>query len=67
MSNPFKKITKNSEETKMKWEGVKTGSKISTTACKCCGAPRPKNTDLTNCDYCGFKFMDIDTKIKSDT
>jgi len=68
MSNPFKKIAKNAESTKSEtqWKGSKKNATVKSTTCQQCGAPRPKNTDLTTCDYCKFKFMDIDVVIKSD-
>lgn len=66
MGNPFKKITKNSEETKKKWDSEKVASEVSSKKCTGCGAPRPKNTNLTTCDYCGLKFMDINDVIKPD-
>jgi len=66
MSNPFKKITKNAETSKKKWDGIRTEATSSTKTCKGCGAPRPKKTNLTTCNYCGFTFMDIDVEIKAD-
>ena len=65
MSNPFKKITKNAIDSKKDWGGHKT-SKTETRKCENCGAARPKETNLTTCDYCGFKFMTINTVIKTD-
>lgn len=69
MSNPFKKIADNSKTSKNKsqFKDSKTSSEVSSNTCGQCGAPRPKNTNLTTCDYCGFRFMDIDTIVKSDT
>lgn len=67
MPNPFKKIIKNTEESEQAYKrGAKITSKIKTRVCENCGAPRPTNTNLTTCDYCGFKFMDIDAEIKAD-
>jgi len=68
MSNPFKKIAKNAESNKSEkqWKGAKNSSNVESRTCEQCGAPRVKNTNLTTCDYCGFKFMDIDSTIKSD-
>ena len=66
MSNPFKKIIKNSNETKKKWSEEKKESSTNTRKCEGCGAARPKDTNLTTCDYCGFKFMTIETIIKTD-
>jgi len=65
MANPFKKITKNANESKKDWGGNKT-SETSTRKCEGCGAARPKDTNLTTCDYCGFKFMTITNEIKTD-
>ena len=68
MSNPFKKISKNAEEstnTEYYYEVTK-GSKVSSKQCDSCGAPRPKNTDLTSCDYCKTPFMSITKKITTD-
>ena len=68
MSNPFKKIAKNAESTKSEkqWKDAKTSSSVASRTCEQCGAPRPKDANLTTCSYCKFKFMDIDTVIKSD-
>lgn len=66
MSNPFKKIINNSNTTKKIWSEEKIESKTDTKKCNSCGAARPKETNLTTCDYCGFKFMTIDAKIKTD-
>ncbi len=67
MSNPFKKIIKNTEESKPTYkEGIKTSSGIKTRTCPNCKAPRPVNTNLATCDYCGFQFMDVDVEIKAD-
>jgi len=65
MSNPFKKIIKNSGDTQKKWERRETLD-ILTKKCPDCGAARPKDTNLTTCDYCGYKFMKINEKIKPD-
>lgn len=69
MSNPFKKISKNAEQSKnsMYTHEIRTDAKVSTRQCNSCGAPRPKNTDLTSCNYCNTSFMDIDETINSDT
>ncbi len=66
MSNPFKKIVKNATETKKIWGDERKESKTDSRKCEGCGAARPKDTNLTTCDYCGFKFMTIDTVIKTD-
>ncbi|HHC78347.1 MAG TPA: hypothetical protein ENK46_00585 [Flavobacteriia bacterium] len=65
MSNPFKKIVNNANETQKKWERNET-SGTDTRKCENCGAARPKDTNLTTCDYCGFEFMSIDNEIKTD-
>lgn len=67
MANPFKKIIKNTEESSQAYKrGSKTTSEIKTRMCENCKAPRPADTNLTTCDYCGFKFMNIDQEIKTD-
>lgn len=66
MSNPFKKITKNSESTKKQWDSFKETSSVNAKQCSACGAPRPKKTNLTTCDYCGSIFMNIAIEIKAD-
>lgn len=68
MSNPFKKIASNAEVTKNKNlnKDFKTSSNVNSRTCEQCGAPRPKDTNLVECDYCGFKFMNINVTIKSD-
>lgn len=68
MPNPFKKIVKNTEESKqlLYKKGVKTTSEVKTRICENCKAPRSIDTDLTTCDYCGFEFMSIDIEIKPD-
>ncbi|MDF4202575.1 hypothetical protein PXD56_06405 [Maribacter sp. SA7] len=65
MSNPFKKIVKNANETHKDW-GTNSNSKTSSRKCENCGAARPKDTNLTTCDYCDFKFMNIHNEIKTD-
>lgn len=65
MSNPFKKTIKNANETQKKWKRNET-SETKSRKCEGCGAARPKDTNLTICDYCGFKFMTIDVEIKID-
>ena len=66
MSNPFKKTVKNANETKKKWGEARENSKTFTRKCEGCGAARPKDTNLTTCDYCGFKFMTIENEIKTE-
>ena len=65
MTNPFKKIIKTANSTQKKYEKIEESS-MSTTTCSNCGAGRPLDTNLTTCDYCGFKFMDIKAQIKTD-
>jgi len=68
MANPFKKIAKNAKNTKSKSisEAEKKEAKIESRTCEQCGAPRPKNTNLTTCAYCGYEFMIIDAAIQPD-
>ena len=66
MSNPFKKITDNSEKTKKKWDFIKETSNVNSKLCNSCGAPRPKKTNLTTCAYCDSQFMNIQEQIISD-
>ena len=68
MANPFKKITKKSEDTKsdLYQKGVTTETKTSARCCDCCGAPRPKNTNLAHCDYCKQVFMENVENFKAD-
>jgi Zn finger protein HypA/HybF involved in hydrogenase expression len=63
MTNPFKNIAKTANETQKAYEKRETSESESRT-CQNCGAARPKDTNLTTCGYCGFKFMDIDADIK---
>jgi len=69
MSNPFKKIGANAEATKNKQQqqADKQTASVDLRSCPQCGAPRPKNTDLRECDYCQFQFMNIDIKVNPDT
>ncbi|MGG6232361.1 hypothetical protein [Tenacibaculum sp. SDUM215027] len=67
MSTPFKKIIKNTKENEAWYKDKeKNTSDIKSRVCKNCKAPRPVDTNLTTCDYCGFKFMDINVRIKPD-
>lgn len=66
MSNPFKKITTNANKSKKKWKEDREVSSTIVRKCEGCGAARPRDTNLTTCDYCGFKFMDIHSTIKTD-
>ena len=66
MSNPFKKITDNANKTKKIWGTECDASSTDSRKCENCGAARPKDTNLTTCDYCGFKFMTIKNEIKTD-
>lgn len=61
MKNPFDKIKKKTDETALKWE-TKENSSIETKTCKTCGAPRPKNTNIVICDFCGNNFMNMNTQ-----
>lgn len=64
MANPFKKTTKNANDTQKKWDDERAESKSDTRRCENCGAARPSDTNLTTCDYCGFKFMELSEIIK---
>jgi len=64
MGNPFKKITKNANETQIVYGNENENSSSKTRKCEGCGAARPADTNLTTCDYCGFKFMTIDSEIR---
>lgn len=66
MANPFKKITNNANTTKKVYGTERTHSKTKTRKCEGCGAARPSDTNLTTCDYCGFKFMPIEGEINVD-
>lgn len=66
MANPFKKITDNANKTQKVYGEKRNTSETKTRKCEGCGAARPKDTNLTTCDYCGFKFMTIDNEIKTD-
>lgn len=66
MSNPFKKITSNANENKKQWGEERKTSETITRKCEGCGAARPKETNLTTCDYCGFKFITTNEIIKLD-
>lgn len=59
MSNPFKKITSNAENSKSEIYDKEKRSETSVSSRKCnsCGAPRPKNSNLEKCDYCRLPFM----------
>lgn len=63
MANPFKKTTNNANKSKKIYGTERKNSETKTRKCKGCGAARPADSNLTTCDYCGFKFMDIDEKI----
>ena len=69
MSNPFKKITANSQNSKSSLysSGEKGIATSYTLACLNCGAPRPKNSNLATCDYCKSPFMNTNTVVKSDS
>jgi len=63
MNNPFKKIADNAKETSKKWENYKNAPTLHTVACPRCGAPRPVNTNVGTCDYCHYKFMNIEVMV----
>lgn len=69
MTNPFKKITTNAETTKGKsqYQQQRFDTVVDTKTCFSCGAPRPKNTNLVQCDYCRTRFMDDVGEFKSDS
>ena len=64
MINPFKKTVNNANKTKKVYGDEHETSKTETRKCKNCGAVRPADSNLTTCDYCGYKFMNIDEEIK---
>jgi hypothetical protein len=64
MSNPFKKISDTSRETAKKWDNTKITPAVQTITCPQCAAPRPVNTNIASCAYCGFRFMDLTVIIK---
>jgi len=61
--NPFSRYKKNAKDTQKKWGEHKQKSNSYNQTCKQCGAARPKDSNLIICDYCGYKFMDIDGQI----
>ncbi len=63
MSNPFRKIADISKDTAKKWESTRDASGVETRTCGQCGAPRPVNTNIAACTYCGFTFMDTEVFI----
>lgn len=69
MSNPFKKITANSQNSKTSLysSGEKIAATSYTLACATCGAPRPKKSNLATCDYCKSPFMNTNTVINADS
>ncbi|HHH49633.1 MAG TPA: hypothetical protein ENK52_01495 [Saprospiraceae bacterium] len=66
MANPFKKTIKNANESKKIYGDERKNAETKTRKCEGCGAARPVDTNLTTCDYCGFRFMDFDGEIKID-
>jgi len=66
MANPFKKTTNNANKSKKIYGSERENSETETKKCKGCGAARPADTNLTTCDYCGYKFMDIDGEVTVD-
>lgn len=69
MANPFKKITKNAEDSKSQLHdsGQRKQTGVASKSCATCGAPRPKDTNLVRCDYCKTSFMENVTSFKSDS
>lgn len=65
MSNPFKKITKTADESKKVWDSTLTTSAVETRDCENCGSARPSDSDLRNCAYCGFQYMDLDAEVRN--
>lgn len=63
MKNPFDRLAKNSKESAKKWKNVKDAHRITSICCEQCGAPRPINTDIAKCAYCGHRFMLIEKRI----
>ena len=66
MSNPFKKIALNSQDTKSTFfdQNINENASNETLTCKGCGAPRPFKSDLSQCQYCRATFMNIKTIIE---
>jgi len=69
MSNPFKKITKNSVASRnaINEKGQVKTTKVASVCCETCGAPRPKDTNLVVCDYCRQPFMAAVKNFKADS
>ncbi|PST83667.1 hypothetical protein C7T94_14130 [Pedobacter yulinensis] len=63
-SNPFRKIADNAKKTSKKWVNIKAESTLDTVVCPRCGAPRPVNTNVSSCDYCHYKFMNVEVLVK---
>ncbi len=63
MANPFKKTINNANKTKKVYGTERESSETKTRKCESCGAARPTSTNLIVCDYCGFRFMDIEGEI----
>jgi len=66
MANPFKKTTNNANKSKKIYGSERENSKTISRTCEDCGAARPSDTNLTTCDYCGFKFMSTESEIRID-
>lgn len=64
MSNPFKKLVKTVNATQKEYE-KREQSESQARQCEGCGAARPDTIQLSVCEYCGFRFMDVDVKLKS--
>lgn len=66
MSNPFNKILKNAKDSGKDWGDSRETSEAKSRSCEQCGAARPKDTNLTTCDYCGFAFMTIASDVRAE-
>lgn len=58
MTDRFKRIARISAATAKQWVDTRKASEVETRTCPQCGAPRPTGTDIRQCSYCGFQFMD---------
>ena len=66
MGNPFKKIINNANKSKKIYGNENETSETKSKKCPHCGAARPADTNLTTCDYCGHKFMDLEKEVRID-
>lgn len=62
MSNPFRKLANKVNETQKQYEKRKE-SESKARECENCGAARPEAVQLSVCEYCGFRFMDVDIRL----